>query len=98
MTQTLPKMIKGVVDSYTEQPALYYRNKKNNYMFLTFKQFYEQIKQFACGLISIGVKRGDHIGIISDNRKEWIIADFAILGIGAADVPRGMDATDAEIS
>jgi long-chain acyl-CoA synthetase len=97
MTQTLPKMLKGVVERYGKEPALYYRNKKNNYVFLTFTEFFEQIQHFACGLLNIGVKRGDHVGIIADNRKEWIIADFAILGIGAADVPRGTDATDAEI-
>ncbi len=97
MTQTLPKMIKGVVERFARQPALYYRNKQKKYIFLTFEQFYEQIQQFGAGLLDMGVKRGDHIGIISDNRKEWIIADFAILGIGAADVPRGTDATNAEI-
>jgi long-chain acyl-CoA synthetase len=98
MTKTLPKMIKEVVERYREQPVLYYRNKKNKYEFLTFRNFYNQITQFGCGLLSIGIKRGDHVGIVSDNRKEWIISDFAVLGIGAADVPRGTDATDAEIS
>ena len=37
------------------------------------------------------MKRGEHVGIISDNRKEWMIANLGILGIGAADVPRGSD-------
>jgi long-chain acyl-CoA synthetase len=97
MTRTLPKMIKDVAERFAREPALYYRNKQNKYVFLTFETFHKRIEQFACGLLSMGVKRGDHIGIISDNRKEWIISDFAILGIGAADVPRGTDATDAEI-
>ncbi len=98
MTHTLPKMIKGVAERFAREPALYYRNRDHKYVFLTFESFHKQIEQIACGLIAMGVKRGDHIGIISDNRKEWIIADFAVLGIGASDVPRGTDASDAEIT
>jgi long-chain acyl-CoA synthetase len=35
----------------------------------------------------LGVKHGDRVGLFSANRPEWHIADFAILGLGAADVP-----------
>ena len=43
--------------------------------------------------MELGVVRGDRIGIISDDRKEWQQADIGIMGIGAVDVPRGCDAT-----
>jgi long-chain acyl-CoA synthetase len=35
----------------------------------------------------LGVKPGDRVGLFAANRPEWHIADFAILGLGAADVP-----------
>jgi long-chain acyl-CoA synthetase len=38
-------------------------------------------------LRSWGIKRGDRVGIISENRWEWPVADFAVLAIGAVDVP-----------
>ncbi len=38
------------------------------------------------------------MGLIADNRREWMVADLAILGLGAADVPRGCDATEGEIA
>jgi len=34
-----------------------------------------------------GVKKGDRIALISENRWEWAVADFATLAIGAVDVP-----------
>ena len=48
---------------------------------------------FAAALKEIGVVRGEAIGLISDNRKEWEQADMGIMALGAVDVPRGCDAT-----
>jgi long-chain acyl-CoA synthetase len=41
----------------------------------------------AAGLIALGVKCGDRIGILAENRLEWLVTDIAILSAGAADVP-----------
>ena len=51
----------------------------------------------ATGLAALGLNPSEKVGIISDNRVEWIIADFAILMNGAADVPRGSDSTPDEV-
>jgi len=56
------------------------------------------VLDFAAALLSLGHSRWDHIGLISDNRKEWLHSSMAIMSIGAADVPRGCDATSHEIS
>ncbi|XP_060084924.1 uncharacterized protein LOC132564269 [Ylistrum balloti] len=45
-----------------------------------------------------GVKSGDHIGLICDNRKEWLECDLSILSLGAVDVPRGTDTKLSEIA
>src|SRR5580658_8197434 len=41
----------------------------------------------AQGLKALGVRKGDRIAILSENRPEWTIADFAILLLGAVTVP-----------
>ena len=41
----------------------------------------------AAGLIRLGIEKGDAVAILSENRHEWLIADIAILSIGAVDVP-----------
>ena len=46
-----------------------------------------QVRYAAMGLYSLGVRAGDRVGLLSENRPEWTIADFATLATGAADVP-----------
>lgn len=47
----------------------------------------DSMNAFSRGLLSMGVKPGDKIALISNNRPEWNIADLGILQIGAVDVP-----------
>ncbi|QYO66508.1 AMP-dependent synthetase/ligase [Leptolyngbya sp. 7M] len=47
----------------------------------------ERIKRIALGLSRMGVKAGDRIAIISENRPEWSLTDLAILSLRAVNVP-----------
>ena len=47
----------------------------------------ERIRNIALGLMELGVKAGDRIAIISENRPEWSLTDLAILSIRAVNVP-----------
>ncbi len=49
--------------------------------------FIKVVNQVSKGLIDIGVKAGDRIAIISNNRTEWNIIDFAVLQLGAVNIP-----------
>jgi long-chain acyl-CoA synthetase len=91
MDNTVVKVHWSVAQKYPDNPALMSKKKDGSWETLTFRQFAAAYECFGAGLLDFGVKRGDHVGIISDNRKEWIIASLGILGIGAADVPRGSD-------
>jgi len=46
-----------------------------------------RIRKIALGLSSLGVKAGDKIAIISENRPEWSLTDLAILSLRAVNVP-----------
>jgi long-chain acyl-CoA synthetase len=50
-------------------------------------EFLRRIAGLSNALDQLGVKPGDRVGLFAPNRPEWHIADFAILGLGAADVP-----------
>lgn len=51
------------------------------------KNFLQLIDDTSRGLLELGVKKGDKIGLMSPNRPEWIICDFAITQLGAVQVP-----------
>ena len=44
-------------------------------------------RRLATGLKSLGLKKGSHVGLISKNCREWIIADLAIIMAGYVSVP-----------
>lgn len=98
MEQTLPKMLRAVADKYPEVNAQYFRNKSGDFIAINYHEFYQNALDFGAALLSLGVKRGERIGLISDNRKEWEQADMGLLSIGAIDSPRGCDATEQDLS
>ena len=94
---TLAKRIKAVALKYRENTALMSKDENGDFQSINFKEFYEKIRILGTGLYKLGVKRNDHVAIMSDNCKEWITTDLALLGIGAIDVPRGSDSTADEM-
>ena len=50
-------------------------------------QIYQRVRALATAFLRLGAKKGDRIALISENRWEWAVTDFATLAIGAADVP-----------
>jgi long-chain acyl-CoA synthetase len=50
-------------------------------------QLYQRVRAFAAALSSWGIAKGDRVAILSENRWEWAVADFAVLALGAVDVP-----------
>ncbi len=51
------------------------------------QEFGRTARALSYGLMSMGVKPGDKVILLSENRPEWAMSDFAILTAGAADVP-----------
>jgi long-chain acyl-CoA synthetase len=49
--------------------------------------FVERVRNVTLGLAELGIKPGDRIALLSENRPEWSIADLAILSLGAINVP-----------
>ncbi len=95
---TVPKRLKSITSFYPDSPSLLYKDENEEFQAVTFQEFYDTVKKLGTCLLDMGVKRGDHIGLISDNCKEWMYTDMAVTGIGAVDVPRGADSTAEEIA
>ncbi len=73
------------------------KDKDGNFVYYTYRDFYKSVTAFAKTLKSFGITKGTNVALISDNRREWFIADNALLCLGAVDVPRGCDSLGKEI-
>src|SRR5262245_29898709 len=51
------------------------------------RELVDRIRDLSLGLASLGMARGDRVALVSENRPEWLLADFAILTKGAVTVP-----------
>ncbi|WP_024655647.1 AMP-binding protein [Borrelia hispanica] len=78
--------------------AQIYKNNKD-YFKVTYSDLKDNVLKFASFLKKINLGYQDKVFICSENRVEWSVIDFAILSLGAVDVPKGIDITlfEAEI-
>lgn len=97
MEKTLPRVFRETATTYPEVAFQMSKIGEDIWESVSYKDALETVKTIAGGLVSIGVKRGEHIGLISDNRKEWLQIDLALLSLGAIDIPRGCDATIGDL-
>lgn len=98
MFLTLPQMVYEKAQKISGQFIQMEKDKMGVFQPITYSDAAETMLDFASGLLALGAKTGDHIGLISDNRKEWLICSMGIMAIGAADIPRGNEATVKDLS
>ncbi len=98
MIDTIPQLMLDRVAEHPDIAAQMEKNSKAQYVSFSYSEAMERIYSAMCALRSLGVRRGDKVGLMSDNRAAWLWADIATLSLGAADVPRGRDSTADEIS
>lgn len=91
-------MFRESAEKYARLPAFATRDANKRFVPVTFEELYENGLNLATALIQHGLKAREHVGLISDNRYEWILADYGVILSGAADVPRGTDVNDAELT
>lgn len=87
--KTIPEMFLNICKKFgsTKEAIKYKKNQSEQYIGLTYDELLEKVESFAIGLLNLGIRPKDRVGIISENRLEWIISDLAIVSIGACDVP-----------
>lgn len=84
--QTLPHFCIESFRRHNKPHALAYKTG-DAWNYLSGTDAIERIKRIAHGLAALGVKAGDRIAIISENRPEWSLTDLAILSLRAVNVP-----------
>ncbi|WP_349827079.1 AMP-binding protein [Brevibacterium litoralis] len=51
---------------------------------ITWSVYHDRVTDFAQGLTHLGIKRGDLVAVLGDNRPEWLISELATQALGAA--------------
>jgi long-chain acyl-CoA synthetase len=95
---TIPRLFEEISTRYPDETAQLIKDENAAFHARTWRELRSEVDRIAAGLRSLGVARGDHVGLISENRGEWFACDLAVLSLGAADVPRGNDATADELA
>ncbi|HWA93413.1 MAG TPA: long-chain fatty acid--CoA ligase [Terracidiphilus sp.] len=67
--------------------AVLWQDEFSHWLPISSDQIYQRVRALGRALQGMGVGRGDRVILISENRWEWAVSDFAILGIGAVNVP-----------
>ncbi len=86
LPQTLPHFCLESFRRNNKVNALSYKIK-DSWHNLSGDTVIEKIKHLALGLVDLGVREGDRVAIISENRPEWSLIDLAILSLRAVNVP-----------
>ena len=69
-----------------EKPFLWAK-KDGRWQSISWREAAEQVASLAAALQGIGLRRGDRVMLVSENRPEWCIADLAIMAAGCVTVP-----------
>ena len=96
-TENLALLYREAASRFGGMPAFATRESAMKWNPASYREIYEDGLNLATGLIELGVKARDHVGLFGDNRYEWMLSDYGVLLAGAADVPRGRDVTDDEL-
>ena len=86
--RTIPDMFQKLTGKFAQdtRPVMMYKSD-GVYKGITYSDLRSRVETFAHGLAALGIERGDRVAIVSENRPEWVIADQAIVALGAIDVP-----------
>ncbi|MBB4639571.1 AMP-dependent synthetase/ligase [Longimicrobium terrae] len=83
---TIPRIFFGGIDRHHRDQAMMYR-AGGKWLTLSHAEIETRVTRLAAALSDLGVGTGSRVVILSENRPEWAIADFAVTGLGAIDVP-----------
>ncbi len=82
---TLTQLFFEVLEKH-QRPDAYQVRVNDKYQPIAHTEVRDRVRRMALGLLEIGLKRGDRVAILSENRPEWAFADWACLTASLADV------------
>ena len=84
--RSLPAMFFAEAEQRGNKPFLWAK-RAGSYEPVSWEAAARAVRRAARGLRSLGIGPGERVGLVSENRPEWVIADLAIMSAGAVTVP-----------
>jgi long-chain acyl-CoA synthetase len=84
--ETLTEIFERSIKLYASR-ELFGEKKNGTWQWMTYARFGQLVNDLRGGLAQYGVRAGDRVAVISNNRPEWAVAAYAAYGLGAAYVP-----------
>jgi long-chain acyl-CoA synthetase len=94
---SLPALFAGLGAAFPDRPALVDEHHGDRYA-ATFAELEAGIAQLTAGLAAVGLQSDEKVALFSENSHRWLLADQAIMCIGAAAAVRGVDAPADELA
>lgn len=80
LSQTIGTYLQEIAERFPDRPAVVVRHQKIRW---SYREYLTRIDRLAKGLLALGIKSGDRVGIWSPNNIEWCLVQFATARIGA---------------
>jgi long-chain acyl-CoA synthetase len=93
---TIPKLIKRNYERWHERTAMCMK-RFGIWQSFSWQEYYENVKYFSLGLLSLGLERGDVVCIIGDNEPEWFWGEFAVQAAGGITTGIFVDSIPSEV-
>ena len=90
---TLIDLFEKSVSRYSEKPFLWERDSR--YRSITYKQGKSMVLKLGGGLLSLGLKKGDRLALLSEGCNSWIIGELAMFYAGGVNVPLSVKLTES---
>jgi len=80
-------LLDNYLEKYPTQEVALAAKRNGQWRKFSIQEYVEQTKNISYGMLKVGIRPGDKVGIVSGNRPEWNMIDFAIMQIGAISIP-----------
>ncbi|TKG90488.1 long-chain fatty acid--CoA ligase [Puteibacter caeruleilacunae] len=86
MMRTLTELFEQSVEQFPDNTLLW-EKKTKEYEGTTYAEAHKQVHYFGAGLMSLGIQKGDRIGLLAEGQNAWLISELGILYAGGINVP-----------
>ncbi|HZU37329.1 MAG TPA: AMP-binding protein, partial [Gemmataceae bacterium] len=94
--RNLVQLLQQQADRLGPRPAIRYK-RYGLYHDITWQEYQADVHACAAALLDAGITPGDRVGLVAENRPEWLFADMGILAAGAANVSPHAPLTASQI-